>query len=1578
MKKFLGLITIITAFIIIWACSDLEHSNPFDSSYGDPAQLTKLDLTIEKIDRIKLVWDDDYYSKDSNYTFQIDRKVGESGTWQEKYKIFKSNTTFFTDSAAGINQMNYYRVKVAYDENISEPIEAGVNNPFNPPSNIITNRKDIRTIQISWADNSNGEDGFRIDRFSAGVWHDGFKTVGQNIASWTDSSAVLNDSIRYRVCGFRKTYSSLSVATQLIDNLVPAPSNLTIKQNDVSTFELNWADNSIGEEGFIIQRSIDGGAYSQIASLQANTTTYTDNSVSKNKSLSDVSYRVMSFYGTYQSDYAETASEIDFPAPGSISYEKLSISSIKLNWSDNSLAETGFKIEKKIGAGSWAEYATVGANITTWTDTAAEINQNLQYRIYGYKGTNTSPVTESSVIDNAFPAPSSITYTKISISSLKIDWLDNSVGEDGFKIDRSVDGTWTTAYATVAGNIKTYTDSNAPINKTVIYRVYAYKSSSVSASVSTLSINNTFPAPTNPIITQLAVNSVKIDWTDNSTGEDGFKIDKKSTTGVWTTAFASVGASITTYTDTAAAISDSLQYRIYGYKGTTYSTYAYTSASDLTFPPPTNVTDSSVSIISIKLNWADNSTGETGFKIDRSVDGGAWGIAYGTVGENVVTWTDANAPINKNIQYRIYGYTATDASSYAYSNTIANTFPAPVLNTVTQQTVSSFKLDWSDNSTGEEGFKIERKIDDGTYAQIASVGANVITYTDSSINKKGYTTVYYRIRAFKGTDYSVYSEKTQLISFPAPTNINYTKTSISSITVTWADNSNGEDGFKIDKKVGSSEWILTYGTASANAVSWLDSNAEPNTSIQYRVYAYKGSNSSTANYSATIDNTFPAPLNISTEKLTISSIKVNWTDNSTGETGFIVDRKIGVDSWAAYDTTAANAVTWTDNNAVINVNLQYRIKGYKDSYYSNYLESSQISNIFPAPTNLTLTQVKSKTKATSIKLDWTDNSNGEDGFKISKKDEVGNWNDLYTVGSNIKTWTDTNATISDSLAYRVKGYKGTYSSGYTTADVSALTFPPPSNLTFTKIDLNSIRLNWTDNSTGEDGFKIDKKIGDAAWTVAYGTVAVNAVTWTDDNADVNQNLQYRVYSYSGPFVSNFVETTLIDNTFPAPTNLTTTQASITTATIAWTDNSTGEEKFEIERKLSADATYLKVGEVIGSATTTKTYSDTTVVPTNTYDYRVKGVLGTNSSAYITKTGYENIFPAPTNLAATVESETSIKLAWTDNSIGEEGFKIDRKVGSAGTWTTDYATVGSNEIEFTDTGLTAGIIYYYKVRGYCISTYSYYTNEATKFIPDMSGFVLIPIGNFNMGQSGIASAEPEHIVNITKEYYLSKTELTQKEWADIMGTNPASGYGIGDNFPVYSVSWYSALVYCNKRSIADGLSPCYSISGSTDPATWGSIPASWNTTWNAVVCDFDAKGYRIPTEAEWEYAAQHNDNRTFPWGETEPTNSYCNFSNYVGETTIVGNYPSGNNSLGLSDMAGNVEEWVWDWYNYPYPSSEQIDPTGPVEPIVEQEVKIARGGNWGASPSLVVKCAQRRTLDPFFASIDTGLRIARTK
>ena len=118
------------------------------------------------------------------------------------------------------------------------------------------------------------------------------------------------------------------------------------------------------------------------------------------------------------------------------------------------------------------------------------------------------------------------------------------------------------------------------------------------------------------------------------------------------------------------------------------------------------------------------------------------------------------------------------------------------------------------------------------------------------------------------------------------------------------------------------------------------------------------------------------------------------------------------------------------------------------------------------------------------------------------------------------------------------------------------------------------------------------------------------------------------------------------------------------------------------------------------------------------------------------------------------------------------------------------------------------------------------------------FVLIPAGTFQMGSTaGKDYNKPVHEVTITKDFYMGKYEVTQAEYEKYCsygGSKPSSSYGDGDNYPAYYVSWYDALVYCNKRSIDEGLTPCYSISGNTDPSKWGTVPTSSDSTWNAAV------------------------------------------------------------------------------------------------------------------------------------------------
>ena len=233
-----------------------------------------------------------------------------------------------------------------------------------------------------------------------------------------------------------------------------------------------------------------------------------------------------------------------------------------------------------------------------------------------------------------------------------------------------------------------------------------------------------------------------------------------------------------------------------------------------------------------------------------------------------------------------------------------------------------------------------------------------------------------------------------------------------------------------------------------------------------------------------------------------------------------------------------------------------------------------------------------------------------------------------------------------------------------------------------------------------------------------------------------------------------------------------------------------------------------------------------------------------------------------------------------------------------------------------------------------------------------GFVLIPAGTFQMGsEKGDDWNKPVHEVTITKPFYMGKYEVTQAEYKKYCryGANsPSSNYGDGDNYPAYNVSWYDALVYCNKRSMAEGLTPCYSISGNTDPKKWGTVPTSSNSTWNAVVCDWNANGYRLPTEAEWEYAARAEDNTvdSFTYSGTSDVNELGEYawytSNSKSKTHEVGT--KSPNAYGLYDMSGNVSEWCWNWFTNSYDTEAEggSDPTG----AAAGYWRVYRGGEWG--------------------------------
>jgi formylglycine-generating enzyme required for sulfatase activity len=249
----------------------------------------------------------------------------------------------------------------------------------------------------------------------------------------------------------------------------------------------------------------------------------------------------------------------------------------------------------------------------------------------------------------------------------------------------------------------------------------------------------------------------------------------------------------------------------------------------------------------------------------------------------------------------------------------------------------------------------------------------------------------------------------------------------------------------------------------------------------------------------------------------------------------------------------------------------------------------------------------------------------------------------------------------------------------------------------------------------------------------------------------------------------------------------------------------------------------------------------------------------------------------------------------------------------------------------------------------------------------SDMVRISGGTFMMGspksEAGRAGDETQHRVTVSG-FYMGKYEVTQAEWKRVMGTNPSSFKG--DNLPVECVSWFDAVAYCNKRSEMEGLTPAYQINGT-------------DVTWNK-----DANGYRLPTEAEWEYACRAGTTTPFSTGGNITTNQANYDGNYPyngnakgiyqQKTTSVGSFAP--NAWGLYDMHGNVWEWCWDWYGS-YQSDAQTNPTGATSgSFASGSLRVSRGGSWDSN-ARSVRSAGRYHDIPDFRLNYLGFRLCRS-
>lgn len=759
-----------------------------------------------------------------------------------------------------------------------------------------------------------------------------------------------------------------------------------------------------------------------------------------------------------------------------------------------------------------------------------------------------------------------------------------------------------------------------------------------------------------------------------------------------------------------------------------------------TIDPPTGLSAVAESFDRILVEWIYDKE-DAAFKLEKTDSGEDGWRTHVELQKGARSFTDdTGVSEGKTYQYRVKADIDGKESDPCTSVSVTTPPKPPANLAITAFSSSSVSMSWSDISAVEDGYELQRKLtpsDENGYETIVTTEKDVNVYVDTEVEPNN--SYDYRIRTTFGDLFSTWTDKASANTLSEPAGLEATVNSDSEIELSWTEIGTA---YRLERKeIDANSWS-TAAELAAGVTSYTDTDLNEATAYQYRLFALFAdyvSDPSDVVMAVTIPTT-PSSFSAVQDENTLTTINISWVDESTRETRYELQRRVGSEGdLQGYRSFNPNVESFSDVSLEANQSYYYRLSAIAEVIIDedNTIEvrspwsgivSATTSVLTPSPpTDLTGEAID----YANVSLSWTDNADNEIGFVIERGlSRFGDYTSIDSLDVDAEVYIDEELDELTQYFYRIYAYNE-----YGNSDVSsvvAVTTPegppaPVEDFRVLQYDYREVFLAWTDAAHNEYGFVLERKLAaDPEFRVLARLEADPTdgdTTYRDLEVDPLTTYQYRIYSYNQAGNSDYSEVLEVSTPIAPPSPPSNVRLAGTPTLvripITWDDNSDDEIGFIIKRRTVPSWNYAPLDSVL---TDIQVYSDRYNLEGSTeYGYKVASYneSGESLSAELRVTTPPRPPLAPVNLTAEATSLTEVDLAWffADFQDVIDFYEIERRDEPDGDFIYISEAEGIDNTYYHDTGLEPDEhTYWYRVRACNEGGDSPYSNIAVVTTP----------------------------------------------------------------------------------------------------------------------------------------------------------------------------------------------------------------------------------------------------------------------